>query len=201
MLFSVKNRFGPTLLLLLSLAGGSFLTRAALRIPWRLAPYPGLARDAAFGLAAVLVSDGLVHGCLWLLYRDRYLARFRALAQHFRPQGIREIVASGMLAGGEELFFRGVLLTGLANGVGAGAGAGLAVSALVFGALHVLRDPGLAPFALWAVWEGVLLGAVYLAFGSLLTSVLVHAAHDILGFGLFAMVRRQGRLMRDGASE
>ena len=74
---------------------------------------------------------------------------------------------------------------------GFGPGVGLGVSALAFGALHRLRDPRLAPFALWAFWEGVVLGGVYLAFGSLLVPVLVHSAHDLLGFTLFARERRR----------
>jgi membrane protease YdiL (CAAX protease family) len=192
MLFSIKNRLAPTLLLLLGLAAGSFLIRAALGLPWRLAPEPGLARHVALGLGAILASDGWVHGSLRFLWRDRYLARYQALADYFRPQGPLEIAAAALLAGGEELFFRGVILEGLLNRTLLGPLAALALSALAFGALHRIRDPRLAPFALWAVWEGVLLGSVYLAFGSLLVSILVHAAHDLIGFTLLAHQRRTG---------
>lgn len=187
MLFSIKNRLGPTLLLLLWLTGASFLIHLGAGIPWHLAPYPSLRRDVALGLGVVLASDALMHGGLWLLYGRRYLARFQALAEYFRPQGAAEIAGAGLLAGGEELFFRGVLLEGIAWH--AGVGPALGFSALSFGALHVIRRRELAPFAFWAVWEGLLLGGVYLASGSLLTSVLVHAAHDTFGFTLFAVVR------------
>jgi len=193
MLFSIKNRLGPTLLLLLGLSAASYLMRALLHLPWRLAPFPGLARGVALGLSVVLASDGLVHGSLRLLLRDRYLARYQALADYFRPQGPLEIAGAGLLAGGEELFFRGVLLAGLMVSAGLGAGPALALSALAFGALHRIRNPCLAPFAVWAAWEGVLLGCVYLSFGSLLVSVLVHAIHDVIGFSLFAWRRHSGQ--------
>ena len=73
---------------------------------------------------------------------------------------------------------------------GLGSGLSLILSALVFGALHRLPKTRLAPFALWAVWEGVVLGGIYLAFGSLLVSIVVHAAHDLIGFTLFARERQ-----------
>ena len=193
MLFSIKNRLAPTLLLLLALAAGCFLIRTALGLPWRLAPYPALPRHVALGLGAILASDGLLHGSLRLLGRDRYLAHYQALADYFRLQGPLEIAAAGLLAGGEELLFRGVILEGLMSRAALGPPAALLLSALTFGAFHRIRDPRLAPFALWAVWEGVLLSGVYLAFGSLLVSILVHAAHDLIGFTLLAHQRRTGR--------
>lgn len=196
MLFAIKNRFGPMLLLLLGLAAASFLMRAFLDLSWRLAPYHGLARDVALGLSAVLASDGLVHGSLRLLLRDRYLARYQALADYFRPQGPLEIAGAGLLAGGEELFFRGVLLEALMARAALGPTGALTLSAVAFGALHLIRDSRLAPFAFWAVWEGVLLGGVYLAFGSLLASALVHAAHDVIGFTLFARQRQSEQPLR-----
>jgi len=192
MLFSIKNRLVPTLCLLLATVIGCSALWAVLHLHWRIAPYPGVVRDAALGLGLVLVSDALVHGALTGIFGDQYRRRYRALAAFFRPQGPREIAGGGLLAAGEEVFFRGVLLEGIANRAGLGAGVGLAVSALAFGALHRLRDPRLAPFALWAVWEGVVLGCLYLAFGSLLVSMIVHAAHDGMGFSLFALARQRG---------
>jgi membrane protease YdiL (CAAX protease family) len=193
MLFSIKKRLVPTLLLLAAMAAVSFLIRALLALPWDLAPRPGLARDFAVGLGAVVASDGLVHSTLWLLFGDRYLTRYQSLADYFRPQGLKEIAGAGLLAGGEELFFRGVLLGGFMSRAGLGTVPALVLSSLAFGALHRLPDRRLAPFALWAIWEGILLGGVYLAFGSLLVSVLVHAAHDLIGFSLFAWQRHTGQ--------
>jgi membrane protease YdiL (CAAX protease family) len=192
MLFSIKNRLAPTLLLLLGLTAGSFQLRTFFGLSWRFAPYPGIARQVVLALGAILASDGLLHGALILLFRGRYLPRYQALAGYFRPQGPLEIAGAGLLAAGEELFFRGVLLEALMSRAALGPIPALALSALAFGALHRIRDPRLAPFALWAAWEGVLLGSVYLVFGSLLVSLLVHAAHDVIGFTFFAWRRRAG---------
>jgi membrane protease YdiL (CAAX protease family) len=189
MLFSIKNHVVPTLVLLALLVAGCLWARAALHLAWRIAPYPGFARDAAIGLGIVLASDALVHGVLSLVGRHRYRASYRALAEFFRPQGPWEIGAGSLLAGGEELFFRGVLLEGLMTRASLGAAASLIISALLFGALHRLPEARLAPFTLWAIWEGIVLGGVYLAFGSLLVSIVVHAAHDLIGFTLFAWER------------
>src|SRR5712692_2755177 len=128
MLFSIKNRLAPTLLLLVGLAAGCFLIRDALGLPWRLAPEPGLARHVALGLGAILASDWLLQSALILLFRGRYLSRYQALADYFRPQGPLEIAGAGLLAGGEELFFRGVMLAGLMNRAALGPIAALALS-------------------------------------------------------------------------
>ena len=56
--------------------------------------------------------------------------------------------------------------------------------AALFGLSHLLREPKLAPFAIWAVWEGLLLGVIYVWSGSLLLVMIVHAIHDIAGFSL-----------------
>jgi membrane protease YdiL (CAAX protease family) len=190
MLFSIKNRLGPTLLLFVSLVAGCRMARAALHLAWRITPYPGFVRDAALGFGIIVASDALLHGTLMFSFGERYLTRYRALAEYFRRQGPLERGAGALLAGGEELFFRGVLLEGLMSRGGLGAGVSLGASALAFGALHRLRDRRLAPFALWAVWEGMVLGGLYMAFGSLLVLALVHTLHDLLGFALLARERR-----------
>lgn len=191
MLFAVKNRLCPSLLLMASLAGCSFLLRTLLGIRWLLAPTPGVLSKAALGLSVIVASDGLIQATLWLGLGARYRVRYQALAAYFRPQGPLEIAGAGLLAGSEELLFRGVLLGGLMSRAELGPGVAIGLSALAFGAAHRLGDPRLAPFTLWAMWEGVLLGGVYVLFNSLLVSVLVHAAHDVIGFSLFAWQRRQ----------
>jgi len=50
-------------------------------------------------------------------------------------------------------------------------------------------------FSLWAFWEGVVLGAIYLYTDSLPVTMAVHAAHDIAGFTLFSLQRRRGFLV------
>jgi membrane protease YdiL (CAAX protease family) len=194
-LFSIKNRFVPELLLLLLFVAGPLLARHALGLRWRLGVYPGLVAQLVIVMGVLGASDALLHGGLWLALRERYLVDYRALVEYFRPQGAREIVAGGLLAGGEEMFFRGVLLEGLMSWAEAGAVTAIVLSALAFGALHLPRDRRLAPFALWAVWEGVLLGGLYVATGSLLLLMLAHALHDVGGFSLFAWQRRTGWLL------
>src|SRR5204863_5453865 len=121
------------------------------------------------------------------------------LEAFFGPQGPWEIAAGGLLAGvGEEPFFRGALLQGLMSRAGAGPVAAVGLSALVFGALHTVRDRRLAPFALWGVLQGVLLGSLYVATGSLVVTMLVHAAHDVTGFCIFAWERRRSEGERTG---
>jgi membrane protease YdiL (CAAX protease family) len=205
MLFSIKNRFVPALLLLVLFVAGALLARHALHLTWRLEVYPGFARQLTLALGVIAVSDALLHGGLWLALRDRYLTQYGALVAYFRPQGPLEIAAGGLLAGGEEMVFRGVLLEALMSRAEMGPVGAIALAALAFGALHVPRDrpaPSafhLAPFALWAVWEGVLLGGLYVATGSLLLLMVAHALHDVAGFSLFAWQRRTGWLLAPAA--
>jgi len=146
----------------------------------------------ALALGAVALSDALLHGSLLLAFREGYARRYRRLALLFRSQSAAAIVAGGALAAVEELVFRGMLLQGLLD-AGAGPAVAVAASATVFGLFHLIADRKLAPFALW---EGALLGGVYVVGGSLAVSMVVHATHDISGFALFALQRRTGWMMR-----
>src|SRR5437016_11685493 len=67
MLFSIKNRLAPTLLLVLGLAPASFLIRTALSLPWHLTPQPALARHVALALSVILASAGLLQVTFSLL--------------------------------------------------------------------------------------------------------------------------------------
>jgi membrane protease YdiL (CAAX protease family) len=195
MLFAVKNRLGPTMLVLLAFVAGSLALRHALGLDWQWQWRPVLAWDLLLGIAALSLSDGVLHGLFVLMLGGWYRSRYRALVEYFRPQGMGEIFAAGLLAGGEELLFRGVLLQALRTLAGWPSAAAVLVSALAFGALHALPSRQLLPFTLWAVWEGVLLGAVYVLSGSLLVAVVLHFLHDIAGFSLFAYQRRTGWLL------
>jgi membrane protease YdiL (CAAX protease family) len=132
---------------------------------------------------------------LTLIFGSRYRTCYRALADYFRRQGPLEIAAGGLLAGGgEELFFRGVLLEGLMSRAGLAPAGAIGLSAALFGTLHLIPDRRLAPFALWAAGQGVILGTLYVATGSVLVPMVVHAIHDSIGFGLLAWQRRsEGR--------
>jgi membrane protease YdiL (CAAX protease family) len=189
MLFAVKNHFLASLLVLAVFVAGGWFGRAALGLEWDLAFRPAY---LGWGIAALAASDGLLHGLLVLGFGPRYRNCYRTLVEFFRPQGVPEILAGCLLAGGEEVFFRGLLLEGLRSLAGVGAAAAVAGAALAFGLLHLLPRRALLPFAAWAVWEGALLGWVYVASGSLLVTVVLHVLHDLAGFSLFAYQRRTG---------
>jgi membrane protease YdiL (CAAX protease family) len=194
MLFAIKNRLGPTLLLAFVLCAAALAARTVLGLSWNVEPRLDLAWAVLLGGLVIGASDGLLHFLL-LLCGDRYLSCYRALAEYFRPQKAPQIVAGGLLAAVEELAFRGVLLEGLRSLLNLPAMGAVAVTAVVFGLCHLIPRRSLWPFTVWATWEGALLGCVYVFSDSLLVSCVVHALHDIVGFSLFAMQRRTGWLM------
>ncbi|GIW72326.1 MAG: hypothetical protein KatS3mg102_1868 [Planctomycetota bacterium] len=188
-LFALKRRAGTALPAALLVAAAALGAIQLLALPASLRFHPQLLRDAAAGLGLVLASDALVHGLLLGLGRGRYRARFRAFAEYFAGQRAAAVLGGALLASAEELLFRGVVLEGLRSGAGLGTGPALLLAALAFGGAHALPRSQLAPFAVWAVWEGVLLGAIYVASGSLFCAMAVHAVHDLGGFVVLAAVR------------
>jgi membrane protease YdiL (CAAX protease family) len=117
------------------------------------------------------------------------------LAGYFSRQSRYAILAGGLLAGGEEMFFRGVLLQYMIETLDAGVYYAVIGSAVIFGVFHIIRNKRLALFSLWAFWEGVVLGAIYLYTDSLPVTMAVHAAHDMAGFALFSLQRKRGFLL------
>jgi membrane protease YdiL (CAAX protease family) len=193
MLFAVKNHVAASLLLLLVLVVGAWPGHDLLGIDWRWELGSSEAGQLAAAVGLIALSDGGGHGLLALIFGQSYLARYRALVEFFAPQGLAARLAGSLLAGGEELIFRGLLLEGLQASLGWAAA--LALSSLAFGLCHLLPRRDLWPFAVWAVWEGVLLGAAYLWTGSLAVSVCLHVLHDLAGFSAFAWQRRTGWLL------
>lgn len=192
MLFALKRRPGPALALLAVFVLLAIASKAALDLDWRWAVAP---EALGLGILALAASDGLVHGVLTLVLGQRYLLSYRALVDYFRPQGINAILSGGLLAGGEELLFRGVCLEALRTQAGFPAAVAVVLVALLFGALHTIPGRTLAPFGVWAVWEGTLLGTAYVMTNSLGTVVILHMLHDVFGFSLFAVQRRTGWLL------
>lgn len=193
MLFSIKNGLWPTLLLWVGFVGGALWLRPVLGLTWPLEWELGKVWLVLAGLLAVAASDGILNGLLSKWLGERYLSRYRALAFHFAPQGPAHFLAGGLLATGEELVFRGIVLEWVAS-VG-GVPAGILIASLLFGLAHLIRDQRLAVFGLWATWEGFLLSMVYLLSGSLWVAIIVHGLHDALGFALFAYQRRTGWML------
>src|SRR5262245_57209533 len=129
MLFAVKNRLGLSLALLAVLLLGSVGLRDQLGLNWSFAmnfPY------VLLGAGVIAASDGLLHALLSWSLGDRYLLRFREFVEFFRPQHAPQIIAGGLLAGGEELFFRGIILEGLRE-AGVAPGLAVAAAAVAFG--------------------------------------------------------------------
>ena len=187
MLFAVKNRIGLTLGVLATFVADAVFLCHCLDLSWNWEFHP---TEVLLAAAAMAVSDSLIHGVLTLSFGARYLGRYRALVEYFRSQQLPQIVAGSLLAGGEELVFRGVLLEGLRTVGGFSTTPAVVLSAVLFGLFHALPSRQLLPFALWAFWEGLLLGLVYVVSGSLLVVVVVHVLHDLGGFSLFAYQRR-----------
>jgi membrane protease YdiL (CAAX protease family) len=196
MLFTIKNHAGLSLAAAVLAAAAAVAAAAVLGLEWRWWPGVPTGLLALWFAAAVLLlaaSDGILHGLLLVAWRG-YRPRYRRLVLYFRRQGAPAILAGSLLAGVEELWFRGIVLEGLLTR-GFPAAAAVALAAGLFGLLHLIPDRRLAPFALWAVWEGALLGAIYVYTGSLLLAALTHIAHDLAGFSLFALQRRTGWLL------
>jgi membrane protease YdiL (CAAX protease family) len=188
MLFAAKRRAPHALLVLVLLAAVALPLGAAETLRGR-PPLPVTLRAALLGLAALLAADGVIHLAAGMVGGGAYRRAYRRLAEYFGGQRPAGVLAGSLLAGaGEELLFRGVLLP---RALEAGWPAPAAVAAVggLFGALHWLpgRLPGI--FALWAAWQGVVLGALYVAGGSLPACMVAHAAHDAVGFLLLARER------------
>ncbi|MBY0527012.1 MAG: CPBP family intramembrane metalloprotease [Gemmataceae bacterium] len=190
MLFAIKNRLWPSLALLIVFVTGASWARNVLGLSWDLDWLPGFEFSLLLSTIALISSDGGVHGLLALALGEPYRRRYRALAEFFLPQRWPQILAGGLLAGGEELVFRGVLLEWLRSREGLSATAAVAIAAVVFGLAHTIPQRLLWPFTFWAMWEGALLGIVYVWTESLLLVMVLHVLHDVGGFSLFAMQRR-----------
>lgn len=193
MLFAVKRDAVRSLVLALGVASLAVLARRALRIEWSPALGPDGLLPVGPGLLVIVLSDALVHGFLALVSGDEYLDAFGALVEYYRGQSPRAILAGGLLAAAEELLFRAVVLLGLVQLASVPEAVAVLVAAIAFGGAHYLPDPRLRPMALWAVLEGVVLGGLLVVTGSLLVPMVVHAIHDVLGFSLFAWLRRRER--------
>ncbi|MEE8143663.1 MAG: CPBP family intramembrane glutamic endopeptidase [Planctomycetota bacterium] len=181
-----------SLLLLAVLTAGSVGLKPLLGLEWNL-HFQLL--SVALGLGTLILSDILSHGLLRLLGGRPYQAYYRAFVEYFRPQRTFHIIIGAALAAGEELFFRGILLEGWLTRTHLHPALGVCISAVLFAVAHFLPRRPLAGYALSALWTGILLGGIYLFFGSLLVVMWVHVLHDGLGFSLFAFQRRSGWLL------
>jgi membrane protease YdiL (CAAX protease family) len=182
MLFRAKRHVVTALLM------ADLLAVVAILLGFRGPLQPPTVGAVLGGLGLIFGSDAAIHAWLWQRGGERYRERWRALVWYFEGQGPAEMLAGGVLAAAEEMFFRGVLLRGLlAYGLPPLFAVGLV--AVLFAGLHDLETRELRLFTVWAIWEGVLLGAIFLASRSLPAVMIVHGLHDLIGFALFAAVR------------
>ena len=192
MLFSVKKSAALSLVLTLVFAAVSLFLKHLLGLDWNLNIGEGTPGQFLSGLGVIAASDLVITGALLILFRTRYALLYSELAQYFGPQTLSAILAGGLLAASEEMFFRGVLQKYMIQTLGAGVYSAVIVPAVIFGLFHIIWNKRLALFSIWACWEGVLLGAVYIYTDSLPVTMAVHAAHDIAGFALFSLRRKRG---------
>ncbi len=145
----------------------------------------------ALGTAAVLPLAALLLACrqiAWQPVRNLWRVLDEVVVPLFRTCNWVEIAAISFLAGlGEELLFRGLLQTGIAQWTGdflphtpaaalAGDWMAIIVVAILFGALHAVN----AAYAVLAAIIGVYLGWLYLATGNLAVPIVAHAVYDFV---------------------
>lgn len=188
-LFTVKRSAPASLALTALLVAVTVGSGHALGLEWNLAVDAG-ALVAAGAIALGLLASDAALDLLgrWILGQP-YERTFDRLAAYFGDQSRPAVFAGGVLAGAEELLFRGVVLAGLVQVAGVHVGVAIVVAAFVFGVSHLIRDADLRVFVLWSTWEGVLLGIAYVLSGSIVAVALAHAVHDVVGFEVFARRR------------
>ncbi len=136
--------------------------------------------DAALGIAATLPPLALFGLCLKVpLPPLRTIMRIldEVLVPPFRECRLVQLAIIALLAGvGEEMLFRGIVQTAVAQQIGGPRGMwlGLLIAALLFGLLHPLTPT----YALLAALIGLYLGGLWLASGNLLVPITTHAAYD-----------------------
>jgi membrane protease YdiL (CAAX protease family) len=195
MLFSVKNKTVYSLIVTLVFASVSLLLKDRLGLDWNLYIGEGTPGQIILSLGILLASDLIAGFLLVIIFHTGFVRLWMELAGYFSRQSRYSILAGGLLAASEEMFFRGLLLEYMIETLDAGVYYAVIVSAAAFAIFHVIWSKRLALFSLWAFWEGVVLGAIYLYTDSLPVTMAVHAAHDIAGFALFSLQRRRGFLL------
>jgi len=178
-------------LLVVGFEGG--LTLVAVVLGWLLGrPTLGLIhptwRGVIWGLAATLPLMPV----LWWFAHSEWgpMRRLQAeidtrVVPLFAQLSLLDVAAAALLAGvGEELLFRGVIQSGLADL--AGAGAALIAASVIFGAIHWVT----ATYAALATVIGAYLGALFLVSGDLVVPIVTHAAYDVVAL---LYLRQRGR--------
>ena len=154
-----------TLLLQLGFTGGlaGLWTPDVTRSPADLPGRPGVVElDILIGLAVGLATVFLSRVIVRFDWARRMDATFRRMLASVRPADALGLALMSAIA--EELLFRGFLQPRL----------GLAVTALIFGLVHVPQVRSQIPWTLMAIGMGFVLGALADSRGSLLAPIIAH---------------------------
>ncbi|MBD2187190.1 CPBP family intramembrane glutamic endopeptidase [Pseudanabaena mucicola] len=122
------------------------------------------------GIGVALLSSVIYE--LWESYR---IAAQEYLQMVLKPLEPIDLIWLGLLPGlSEEMLFRGVALPALGmNGVA------LIITSVIFGALHMASAKHLS-YTVWAIAVGMMLGAVTMYTGNLLSAIVAHILTNAL---------------------
>ena len=122
------------------------------------------------GLGVALLSSVIYE--IWESYR---IAAQEYLEMVLKPLETVDLIWLGLLPGlSEEMLFRGVALSALGmNGIA------LIVTSVVFGALHMASAKHLS-YTVWAIAVGMMLGAITMYTGNLLSAIVAHVVTNSL---------------------
>jgi membrane protease YdiL (CAAX protease family) len=122
------------------------------------------------GLGVALLSSLIYE--IWESYR---IAAQEYLDMVLNPLEAVDLIWLGLLPGlSEEMLFRGVALSALGmNGIA------LIITSVVFGALHMASAKHLS-YTVWAIAVGMMLGAITMYTGNLLSAIVAHIVTNSL---------------------
>jgi uncharacterized protein len=147
---------------------------------------------AAWGIGATLPMLAMFWLCLqcpWGTFKEINRILDELIVPLFRTCGLVQLAIIAAMAGiGEEMLFRGVVQTAVAQEIGGQRGAwlGLLISAMLFGLMHPIT-PG---YSVMAGLIGLYLGWVWLASGNLLAPVMAHGLYDFVAILVLSRMKK-----------
>ncbi len=143
---------------------------------------------------SVLAALPLLAGLVWTIHtRWTIFVHLRRYVQErvvplFAGCSLFELaLISGFAGIGEELFFRGLLQTGLAAATSVWIGLGL--TSLIFGLAHFIS----LAYAVLAALIGLYLGILFIAFDNLAVPMIVHILYDFVALAYLVRLRSAAR--------
>lgn len=177
----VKVLFFSILAQAIAIIAATWIITRKRGVPWSKLGWRGNGHMLVIGLGAGIVVFFLIQLAGWLFSIESGNGSANSLFAGVlaRKQSLYTlpalILASGILAPlSEELFFRGVLCTGLSNSFGTVTG--IMVSSAIFTVLH--GDFSIT--ALLIFFAGLVFALLYKKSGSLLVPIIAHGVHNLL---------------------